>query len=237
MNRSLVELMDSTAASIFAELDSEIDERPLAAAVCARDAGLRDRAADALRSDGIEVCATTTGGDELLTVLGRQRVDAAICVISEADEDVPSVEALRARPPGSSLVIAGFATSRARLRRMLDLGAQAFVLEWQMATALAPAVRAACSGLVSVPAELSQNVERGALTRRQREVLRLAVRGSANAEIAERLYLSESTVKAHLSAAFRKIGVKSRCEAAALLLDPEVARSFGIVGAARALER
>ncbi len=228
--------MDSTAASILAELDSATGARQLVAAVCARDAGVRDRAAAALRSDGIKVCAAAAGGDELLSALGRQRVDVVICVLSEAEGNISSVRALRARPPGSSLVIAGFGTSRARLRKMLDLGAQGFVLEWQMATALAPAARAACSGLVSVPAELSQNVERRALTKRQREVLRLAVLGSGNAEIAEQLYLSESTVKAHLSAAFRKIGVRSRFEAAALLLDPEVGRSLGI-NSARVSER
>lgn len=115
------------------------------------------------------------------------------------------------------------------------MGVHAFVLEWQIATALAPSVRAACARLIAVPAELSQNVERRALTRRQREVLRLAALGSGNSEIAELLYLSESTVKSHLSAAFAKIGVSSRSEAAALLLDPEIAREVGMPDAAESL--
>ena len=44
--------------------------------------------------------------------------------------------------------------------------------------------------------------------------------GSTNQEIAARLYLTESTVKSHLATAFEKLGVRSRKEAAALLLDP-----------------
>jgi two-component system response regulator DesR len=116
---------------------------------------------------------------------------------------------------------------------MLDLGAQAIVLDSQVATALVPAVRAANGGLVCVPTELSASMERGPLTRRQREVLRLAAEGRGNAEIAHDLYLSESTVKAHLSAAFAKVGVRSRSEASALMLDPEFGHplSTGELGA------
>ena len=45
--------------------------------------------------------------------------------------------------------------------------------------------------------------------------------GLTNSEIAESLFLSESTVKSHLSSAFAKLGVRSRREAAALVLDPD----------------
>jgi DNA-binding NarL/FixJ family response regulator len=67
---------------------------------------------------------------------------------------------------------------------------------------------------------------RGPLTKRQQEVLRLAAEGRGNAEIAHTLYLSESTVKAHLSAAFAKVGIRSRSEASALLLDPDMGHSL-----------
>jgi DNA-binding NarL/FixJ family response regulator len=50
-------------------------------------------------------------------------------------------------------------------------------------------------------------------------VLTLVRKGLTNAEIAERLYLAESTIKSHLSSIFTKFGVRSRREAAAVSLD------------------
>ena len=52
------------------------------------------------------------------------------------------------------------------------------------------------------------------LTRRESDVLRLLAGGASNREISRQLYLSEKTVKAHLAAVFRKLGVTNRTQAA-----------------------
>jgi DNA-binding NarL/FixJ family response regulator len=57
----------------------------------------------------------------------------------------------------------------------------------------------------------------GALSARQREILGLVDKGLSNAQIAERLFLSESTVKQHLRGAYKVLGVTNRTEAAALV--------------------
>jgi DNA-binding NarL/FixJ family response regulator len=62
-----------------------------------------------------------------------------------------------------------------------------------------------------------QLVSPPALSYREKEVLELASRGLTNSQIASRLFLAESTVKTHLSSAFRRLGVSSRREAAALM--------------------
>jgi DNA-binding NarL/FixJ family response regulator len=101
---------------------------------------------------------------------------------------------------------------------LLSLGADGLLLERDLDASLAPVARALASGQVSVPAALRHVVHPPALTFREREVLGLAVAGLTNAEIAQRLFISTSTVKAHLSSAFRRLGVRSRREVPPLVL-------------------
>jgi hypothetical protein len=61
----------------------------------------------------------------------------------------------------------------------------------------------------------------------------MVVLGLRNGEIARRLCLAESTVKTHLSVAFRKLGVRSRKEATTAILDPDSGFGYGILGITR----
>jgi two-component system, NarL family, response regulator DesR len=218
-------LMDTRAVAALREL-SLSEQDPLVAAICASRESTARRLAQALFAGGIKVDLMARKLAGLLAPLGGHPVDAIICAVSGSDAGVIEARALRKRSPHTQLVLVMGNVTLPRLRRILDLGAQAIVLDTQVSTALVPAVRAARSGLVCVPAELSTGMGRGPLTRRQQEVLRLAAEGRGNAEIAHALYLSESTVKAHLSAAFAKVGIRSRSEASALLLDPDSGQSL-----------
>ena len=106
-------------------------------------------------------------------------------------------------------------------RRAIRAGADSVVLEAELELALAPAVRAVDAGLSAIPALLRAAADRVALSHREREVLRLAVAGHTNNEIAATLFLAESTVKSHLSSAYRALGAASRKDAASLILDPD----------------
>jgi DNA-binding NarL/FixJ family response regulator len=68
-----------------------------------------------------------------------------------------------------------------------------------------------------------------ALSFREKQVLGMVVLGLSNAEIARQLYLTESAVKTHLSNGYRKLGVRSRGQATALILDPERGLGTGIL--------
>jgi DNA-binding NarL/FixJ family response regulator len=107
------------------------------------------------------------------------------------------------------------------LRRAVRAGADALVLEHELENALAPAVRAVAAGLSVMPTVLRNGVERQAFSHREREVLRLAVTGHTNGEIASALFLAESTVKSHLSSAYRKLGAGGRNDAASMIFDPD----------------
>jgi len=68
---------------------------------------------------------------------------------------------------------------------------------------------------------MRHGVDLPALSFRERQILALVVAGLTNDEIAGRLYLAETTVKGHLTSAFRRLGVRSRREAVALILSAD----------------
>ena len=107
------------------------------------------------------------------------------------------------------------------LRRAVRGGADSVVLEHELEEGLAPAVRAVAAGLSVMPVILRESAVRLAFSHREREVLRLAIQGHTNGEIAATLFLAESTIKSHLSSAYRKLGANGRKEAASLIFDPD----------------
>jgi DNA-binding NarL/FixJ family response regulator len=106
-------------------------------------------------------------------------------------------------------------------RRALRAGASAFVLADELEGALVPAVLAVAAGFSVMPAVLRDGVDALNFSHREREVLRLAIAGHTNGAIANSLFLAESTVKSHLSSAYRKLGAGGRKEAASMILDPD----------------
>jgi DNA-binding NarL/FixJ family response regulator len=115
------------------------------------------------------------------------------------------------------------------LRVALSSGASGVVLDDELATALGPTLRAAWAGQVCVPQPHSEQIEPASLTPREKQILGLVVMGYMNSQIAERLFVAESTVKSHLSSAFGKLGVRSRTEAAELIMDSERGMGVGIL--------
>ena len=105
----------------------------------------------------------------------------------------------------------------------LQAGASGFVHAEMMPNQLVRALAVAARGELVAPRELLRYVltkdhsaDLDTLSVRQREILGYVVEGLSNAEIARRLYLSESTIKQHLRAAYKLLGVSNRIEAANL---------------------
>jgi DNA-binding NarL/FixJ family response regulator len=108
-------------------------------------------------------------------------------------------------------------------RDALQAGASGFVHAEMMTDQLVRALAVAARGELVAPRELlryvltnDQSGDLAALSVRQREILGYVVEGLSNAEIGRRLYLSESTIKQHLRAAYKLLGVSNRTEAANL---------------------
>jgi DNA-binding NarL/FixJ family response regulator len=108
----------------------------------------------------------------------------------------------------------------------LKNGADGFVHAMMHPQQLLRAVEVVQKGELAAPRQLlgyflsqKENPKIGELSARQREILELVVEGLSNAEIAGRLYLSESTIKQHLRGAYRVLGVHNRTEAAKTMRD------------------
>ncbi|HEY4276754.1 MAG TPA: response regulator transcription factor [Conexibacter sp.] len=132
-----------------------------------------------------------------------------------------TIRRIRRRSMGAAIVVAVVGLAENELGGLVAAGADGLVLDAELKSNLMLVVQSVLSGQISVPRRVRHAIEPPALSHREKQIVALVVSGRTNAEIARRLCLGESTVKSHLSSAFRRLGVSSRREAAATVLNDE----------------
>jgi two-component system response regulator DesR len=170
----------------------------------------------------ISVVAQATDGDAALAAVERDRPDVLVTDIEMPHRSGLDVAAeLRRRALATRVVIVTTFARAGYLRRALDAGVTGYLLKDRPATELADAIRAVHRGERAIDPELAVAswTEADPLTERERSVLRLAGEGFASSAIAERLHLSEGTVRNYLSEAIGKLGASNRIEAARTARD------------------
>lgn len=165
----------------------------------------------------ISVVARARNGSEALNAVLAQKPDIFL-----TDIEMPEMSGLevaaelkRRRSTTRVMILTTFARA-GYLRRALEAGVSGYLLKDMAAEKLADAVRRVQSGLRVIDPELAAEawVEPDPLTDRERQVLRLAGDGMASFDIADKLKLSEGTVRNYLSEAISKLGAANRVEAA-----------------------
>jgi DNA-binding NarL/FixJ family response regulator len=131
-----------------------------------------------------------------------------------------ALEWTKGRFPASKVLVVSGEEQPGLIRVALEMGAAGFLPKTANSEVMMAALRIVLEGEVYVPVQAMSGVTGGAaadgidrLTERQREVLRMALKGVPNKLIGRDLGLSEGTVKSHLSAAFRAMDVRNRTEA------------------------
>jgi len=200
----------------------QVDPPPPPVVAIATDAEMLHRIGDALEGQGLPVLAEIGAPDDAAGL----ETDASTILVFACDVDTPremaSLRRLRRELSQPAVVVISPPATGTGVRRALDAGADAIVFAPELELTLATAVRAVSIGQSVVPRKLRTSVERPVLSHRENQVLALVRDGLTNAEIAERLYLAESTIKSHLSSIFTKFGVRSRKEvAAAVAVAPD----------------
>ena len=174
----------------------------------------------------VRVAGKATTPTQALTLVGAHRPDIFVTGITMGDGEIDGIECVtRARElvPAMRAVVLSAHTETEYIDRALDAGAVAYVVKSAHPDDLASAIRQAFEHSVYFagsrpapvaawpPAESSEVAE---LTRREREILQLVAEGHSNATLAKMLWVTEQTVKFHLSNVYRKLDVANRTEAA-----------------------
>jgi DNA-binding NarL/FixJ family response regulator len=156
---------------------------------------------------------------------GESSSGSPSCVVlyagSMEDGWLEGMGGIRERYPGVPLLVFGSQLDLGLAWATLKNGADGFVHAQMDPAQVLRAVEVVQKGELAAPRQLlgyflsqNENPKLGDLSARKREILELVVEGLSNAQIAGRLYLSESTIKQHLRGAYKVLGVRNRTEAA-----------------------
>jgi len=171
----------------------------------------------------LSVVAEVASGDEVVGAAREHRPDVALLDVEMPGMDgIAATQALREAMPGVRVLIVTTFGRPGFLRRALQAGASGFVVKDTPARQLADAVRRVHSGLRVVdPVLAADSLVSGEspLTTREAEVARAARDGGTVADLARELFLSEGTVRNHLSSVIGKTGARTRAEAVRIAED------------------
>jgi DNA-binding NarL/FixJ family response regulator len=127
----------------------------------------------------------------------------------------------QANDSDAPILVFGLRLDLSLARAALQAGARGFIHAAMQPEQIIRALKVAKEGEIVAPRELveylianERPVDLDILSARQREILELVSEGFTNAQIAKRLFLTESTIKQHLRAAYKVLGVSNRVEAA-----------------------
>lgn len=171
-----------------------------------------------LESD-LDVVAQAEDGAAALSLVRDHRPDILVTDIEMPEmTGLELAKAVKEEGLSTRVIIVTTFARGGYLRRALEAGAAGYLLKDAPASDLANALRLVHAGGRAIDPELAAEAwgQSDPLTDRERQVLRLAGEGKTSGDIAERLDLSEGTVRNYLSEVINKLGVSNRIEAARL---------------------
>jgi NarL family two-component system response regulator LiaR len=186
-------------------------------------------AAFLLAFDDLELVGEAGGGEEAVQLCPQVQPDVVLMdLVMPKMDGATATRAIRERCPEVQVIALTSFKEEELVQGVLQAGAISYLLKNVSADELVSAIRAAHAGRPILAPEAAQALIHAAthppapgqdLTPREREVLALMVAGLNNPDIAQRLVVSQSTVKFHVSSILSKLGATSRTEAVALAVQ------------------
>jgi DNA-binding NarL/FixJ family response regulator len=176
------------------------------------------------RAPHIRVVGEAADGNAALDLVGRRRPSVVIMDVRMPGMDgLDATKALLEREPNTSVLIFTAYSERSLLARGLDSGAKGYILKEAPHDTLVRAIEKVAGGdsfidPALMPAFLSGKDREDMLTPREREILQLLADGMSNADVAQRLFISQETVKSHVRHILAKLEADTRTHAVAIAL-------------------
>jgi DNA-binding NarL/FixJ family response regulator len=187
-----------------------------------------------LERDGFEVCGEASDADAAVEEALRERPDICLIGVVMPGSGIRATRRIAPALPETAVVILTASENRDDLVDAIKAGAVGYLLKSEKQEELPSILRSVLAGEAAIPRTLVAPLvrelqthgrrraiagEKGSaeLTAREWEVMELMCEGLDTAEIAERLIVSPVTVRRHVSGILRKLGVKNRGEAVALV--------------------
>jgi DNA-binding NarL/FixJ family response regulator len=182
-----------------------------------------DAISNVLEGVGVEVVGRATDSGEAVKLVGERSPDLLIVGLEVSDgEQVACIRRAKEAHRGLRAVVVADATDAGEIEALFAAGASVYCVRTAQPEDLAYAVRQAFQRSVytagessawSAPPMPATEPAAHALTRRELEILGLVADGSSNGQLAKKLWVTEQTVKFHLSNIYRKLEVANRTEA------------------------
>ncbi len=168
-------------------------------------------------AEDLEIVGEAFHGTQVLPLVHRLRPDVVLLDIRMAGMDgLTLTELIRTRFPEVKVVVLSIYADKEHVSAALSRGASGYIVKSISPSDLAPAIRQAMEQTVyyalGMP-EPARDADLG-LTERELVILRAVAHGTPNSAIAKELWVTEKTVKFHLTNIYRKLGVSNRTEAA-----------------------
>jgi NarL family two-component system response regulator LiaR len=184
--------------------------------------------------DDLELVGGAADGAEAIRLCERARPDVILMdLLMPVMDGVAATRTIHERWPEVRIIILTSFKEREQVDGALKAGAMSYLLKTVSAAELVSAIRGAMAGQSKLSSEATQvliqemrnpSARDYDLTAREKEILKLMVDGLANTDIAERLGVSPSTAKFHVSNILSKLGVTSRTEAVAMALKQKLVK-------------
>jgi DNA-binding NarL/FixJ family response regulator len=195
---------------------------------------IRGRVGAALEADGWVVCGEGATADEAIALATEHRPDVALLDIHMPDSGIRAAQVITSTLPETAVVMLTQSSADADLFDSLRAGARGYLLKGGDPGELGSALRGVLAGEAAMDARLVARIldefrapakprfRRGSpaasrLSAREWEVMELLADGLSTDGVAQRLFLSPTTVRVHVSSVLRKLRVKDRESAFRLL--------------------